>query len=267
MNAGERWRATYDFRPVDHLVRREFYIWGEAIERWKAEGLPPDYDERNLFNFDPWGQADVGLSLGWCEPPFRPAYEEKVVRTRATRRSSRTAPAGSCASSRAAATASCPTTSSTPSARGGLGGGRGPAPRPGRRRPATRASRTKCRTAEERRRTALRDGPPGHGGRLHVPARAHRPGGPALRLLRQPGPDPRHDAALAGAGRRRPRPHPAARRARRALPSARTSATTTACSSARTWCASSCCPTTSSWWATPARRQQRKLYFQVDTDG
>jgi len=80
MNAGERLRATYAFEPVDHLVRREFYIWDEAIQRWKAEGLPKDYQERNLFNFDAPAQTGPGLDLGWCEPPFLPAYEEKVVR-------------------------------------------------------------------------------------------------------------------------------------------------------------------------------------------
>ena len=80
MNAGERVRATYEFKPVDHLVRREFYIWPEAIERWKKEGLPPDYEEKNVFNFDPPGAISVGLNMGWCEPPFYPAYEEKVVR-------------------------------------------------------------------------------------------------------------------------------------------------------------------------------------------
>jgi len=80
MNPGERLRATYEFKPVDHLVRREFYIWEEAIERWKAEGLPKDYQEQNLFVFDPPGMVSVGLNLGWCEPPFVPAYEEKVVK-------------------------------------------------------------------------------------------------------------------------------------------------------------------------------------------
>jgi len=80
MNAGERMRATYEFKPVDHLVRREFYIWPEAIERWKAEGLPRDYEEQNLFNYDPPGMVDVGLSLGWCEPPFEPGYEDKTIK-------------------------------------------------------------------------------------------------------------------------------------------------------------------------------------------
>jgi uroporphyrinogen decarboxylase len=80
VNSGERMRATYEFRPVDHLFRREFYIWSEAIDRWKAEGLPADYDERNLFNYDPPGVVEVGLDLGWCEPPFFPRYEDKIVR-------------------------------------------------------------------------------------------------------------------------------------------------------------------------------------------
>jgi len=80
MNAGERIRATYEFRPVDHLVRREFYIWGEAIEKWKTQGLPPDYEAKNLFNFDSGGITGPGLNMGWCEPPFVPGYEEKVIK-------------------------------------------------------------------------------------------------------------------------------------------------------------------------------------------
>jgi uroporphyrinogen decarboxylase len=64
---------------VDHLIRREFYIWDEALARWKKEGLPADWKERNLFNFDVSGEAGVNLNLGWCEPPFVPAYEEKVI--------------------------------------------------------------------------------------------------------------------------------------------------------------------------------------------
>lgn len=66
MDAGERMRATYHFEPVGHLVHREFYIRDEAIERWKGEGLPEDYQERNLFRFDPPGQVNVGLELAAC---------------------------------------------------------------------------------------------------------------------------------------------------------------------------------------------------------
>ena len=79
MNSVERMRATYEFRPVDHLFRKEFYVWNEAIERWKTEGLPADYQNTNLFNYDPGHSIGAGANLGWCEPPFVPAYEAKVI--------------------------------------------------------------------------------------------------------------------------------------------------------------------------------------------
>jgi len=80
VNSPERYRATYSFAPTDRLVRREFYIWDEAIERWKSESLPDDYDQQNLFGFDPPGTVEAGLGMGWCEPPFVPGYEDKVVK-------------------------------------------------------------------------------------------------------------------------------------------------------------------------------------------
>ena len=79
MLPGERMRATYEFRPVDHLHRQEFYIWDEALERWKAEGLPEDWREQNLFNYDPAAVCGTGVGLGWCEPPFLPGFEDKVI--------------------------------------------------------------------------------------------------------------------------------------------------------------------------------------------
>ena len=78
MNAIERLRATYEFKPADHLVRREFYIWPEAIERWKTEGLPPDVPQAELFGFDDGAECGVGM-LGWCEPAFVPAMTETVL--------------------------------------------------------------------------------------------------------------------------------------------------------------------------------------------
>ena len=39
MNSAERLKATYNFEPVDHLYRREFYIWTEALHRWQKEGM------------------------------------------------------------------------------------------------------------------------------------------------------------------------------------------------------------------------------------
>jgi hypothetical protein len=79
VTSGERIRATYEFRPVDHMYRTEFYIWPEAIERWKQEGMPEDWQERNLFEYDQPGMLGVGVNLGWTEPPFVPLFNEKVI--------------------------------------------------------------------------------------------------------------------------------------------------------------------------------------------
>jgi hypothetical protein len=80
LRAGDRMRATYEFRPVDHLYRAEFSIWPEAIELWKNEqGLPEDWQETNLFMYDAQAVFQTGLGLGWCEPPFIPQFEAKVL--------------------------------------------------------------------------------------------------------------------------------------------------------------------------------------------
>lgn len=78
VNSIERMRATYNLEPVDHLVRKEFYIWGEAIERWKTEGMPEDADQAELFGFEPGAGAWLGM-LGWCEPQFVPGIESKLI--------------------------------------------------------------------------------------------------------------------------------------------------------------------------------------------
>ncbi len=80
MNSAQRLRATYKFEPVDHLFRREFYIWSEAIERWKTEGLPADADFNKYFGFDEPGDIGIG-HLGWCEPQLVPPFETKVLET------------------------------------------------------------------------------------------------------------------------------------------------------------------------------------------
>lgn len=75
----ERTFATYERRPVDHLIRREFYIWQEALDRWKREGMPADADLAELFVYDPPGAIHIG-GLGWCEPAFVPGFWEEVLR-------------------------------------------------------------------------------------------------------------------------------------------------------------------------------------------
>ena len=81
MTPGDRIKATYQFKPVDHLVRCEFYIWEETIERWKNEGLPPDYATRNLFCYDPPGTATPGVFMGGAmKQALYPRYEERIVK-------------------------------------------------------------------------------------------------------------------------------------------------------------------------------------------
>jgi len=77
------------------MVRKEFYIWEEALDRWRREGMPPVYRWRQdkpkpdpgeltqaqLFGFD--GDIDrhgIGR-LGWCEPAFVPAQKESVLQS------------------------------------------------------------------------------------------------------------------------------------------------------------------------------------------
>ncbi len=78
MNSIERLRATYSFETVDHLYRTDFYIWSEALERWKSEGMPQGAEANDLFGYDQQVKVSANLS-GWCEPPFVPATEEIVL--------------------------------------------------------------------------------------------------------------------------------------------------------------------------------------------
>jgi hypothetical protein len=97
MNSFERLKATYNFQPVDHLFRRDFYIWNEALIRWQGEGMPikvflnksseetiepGEYPQElnKLFGYDERADFPIGM-LGWCEPAFVPDIEETVIET------------------------------------------------------------------------------------------------------------------------------------------------------------------------------------------
>lgn len=93
MPPAERMRATYEFRPVDRLVRREFYIWQEALDRWESEGMPKlfrwtkekpspsagELTQEEHFGFDAQTGKHGIWRLGWCEPAFVPQPKEKVL--------------------------------------------------------------------------------------------------------------------------------------------------------------------------------------------
>jgi len=80
MTSAQRWRATYEMKPVDHLFRKEFYIWDTAIERWQTEGMPADADRAKLFGWDEWPVTGPGR-LGWCEPMFVPGMQDVILET------------------------------------------------------------------------------------------------------------------------------------------------------------------------------------------
>jgi len=82
MSPGSRkLRDAFNMVPGAPLYRREFYIWDEAIERWKGEGMPADVSREELFHWDSPG--DFGIwGLGWCEASFVPEFETKVIEDR-----------------------------------------------------------------------------------------------------------------------------------------------------------------------------------------
>ena len=71
--------TTYGLGKVDRLFRTEFYFWPQTIERWKKKGLPENYNEINLFGYDENPYADPLVNLGWVDPPFCPAYQNKII--------------------------------------------------------------------------------------------------------------------------------------------------------------------------------------------
>ncbi|MEI6971717.1 MAG: hypothetical protein WCL44_09390, partial [bacterium] len=59
-DGARRLRDAYDIVPGAPLYRREFYIWEDAIERWKGEGMPADIPHDQLFLWDPPGSHSMG---------------------------------------------------------------------------------------------------------------------------------------------------------------------------------------------------------------
>ncbi|MEI8138309.1 MAG: uroporphyrinogen decarboxylase family protein [bacterium] len=83
MSSGARkLRDAYERKPGAPIFHREFYIWADAIERWKAEeGMPADVPQEQLFGYDPPGSHSLG-QIGWCEAEFRPCFETKLIEDR-----------------------------------------------------------------------------------------------------------------------------------------------------------------------------------------
>ena len=77
--AARKLRDTYAITPGIPLVKREFGFY--ALERWKEQGMPQDIPRSELFDLDPPGRLYLN-ELGWCEAPFQPAFEVKVIEDR-----------------------------------------------------------------------------------------------------------------------------------------------------------------------------------------
>ncbi len=79
--AVRRRRDAYDRVPGAPLYRCEFWLMPGTIARWKTEGFDDKCDWDALFGFDK--NAHYSLSnLGWCEAPFYPAFETKILEDR-----------------------------------------------------------------------------------------------------------------------------------------------------------------------------------------
>ena len=75
-------RDIYERKPGAPLYHREFYIWEDALERWKVEeGMPSDVPMGQLFGYDPPGNHSLG-QIGWCEAEFCPCFETKLIQDR-----------------------------------------------------------------------------------------------------------------------------------------------------------------------------------------
>lgn len=82
MTSAQRIRATYSLDKLDHLYRKEFFFQQWTLDRWHKEGLAEDADLAATFGFDE--PADDALwSLGWCEPALCPAFQCKVLESSA----------------------------------------------------------------------------------------------------------------------------------------------------------------------------------------
>ncbi len=72
-------RDAYARVPDAPLFQREFGYY--SLERWMEQGMPIEEPLEELFGFDPLGNHSLD-QLGWCEAPFAPAFEEKIVEDR-----------------------------------------------------------------------------------------------------------------------------------------------------------------------------------------
>lgn len=72
-------RDTYAITPNAPFIQREFGFY--CLEQWEQQGMPADVSRSELFGYSPRGGVGLG-GIGWCEAPFVPAFEEKILEDR-----------------------------------------------------------------------------------------------------------------------------------------------------------------------------------------
>lgn len=72
-------RDVYAITPGQPFMQQEFGFY--SLEAWAEQGMPQDVPRRELFGFSPRGEVGLG-QLGWCEAPFMPQFETKVLEDR-----------------------------------------------------------------------------------------------------------------------------------------------------------------------------------------
>lgn len=72
-------RDTYAITPGARFCRQEFSYY--CLEQWYEQGLSPEASLAEVFGYDPSGKYLL-KDIGWCEAPFEPQYEVRIVEDR-----------------------------------------------------------------------------------------------------------------------------------------------------------------------------------------
>jgi uroporphyrinogen-III decarboxylase len=76
----QKLRDFYAMKPGAPIIMDDFGWF--TIDRWTREGhITCEQDIKDMFSFDPPGNFNLG-NLGWCQAPFYPYYEEKIIEDR-----------------------------------------------------------------------------------------------------------------------------------------------------------------------------------------
>jgi len=82
MTPFERYRNTYEGKPIDRLFRDEFGMISGTFENWQAQGWDDDWGKFMLddksFYFDSIGYTGVNF-LGWTDAPIVPFFQEEMI--------------------------------------------------------------------------------------------------------------------------------------------------------------------------------------------